>query len=570
MNYNHFNLAIYCTAGFLNKINIEDLKKDISFFKKHLKISKVYLETHRGHDDVPKNKMLEIKNIFENESIKTSGGITATIDYDNIDPYKDLRIFHTFCYTNEKLLTRLQEIVEYTASLFDEIIFDDFYFTNCSCPSCIEQKGNLSWEEFRLNLMTKVSQEYIVKPAKKINPSVNMIIKYPNWNESYQETGYNPETQINIFDEVYTGTETRDAKYTQQHLSRYLSYSLMRWFENLAPNRNGGGWFDSFDCIYNLGYYLEQAYLTVFSKAKELTLFDFNSLRNSVFVPPLGHELERLDNLLGYLGNPQGVYVYQPFHSYGEDHLYDYLGMVGIPFEPLHYFPNTKNTIFITANCSKDKNIIDKIKNHLLNGGNIIMTSGFVKKMEGFGVEDLTSLRYTDKKVVANTFAIQAEGCAFERYEYSKEKIIIPVLEYRNNATWPLIVSVSGENNFPILTEDTYGKGRIYTLVIPDNYSDLYYYPKEVLTYIRQIFMSDFDFYIDGEEKLGIFLYDNNTFILESFLPYRSVVTVHIKDKNKSLIDAINGIEYTENLLNNEKIYRIKIEPTTFKVFKIN
>ena len=57
-----------------------------------------------------------------------------------------------------------------------------------------------------------------------------MIIKYPNWIESYQETGYNPEAQAEIFDYVYTGTETRDPLFTHQHLPRYSSYSLMRFF----------------------------------------------------------------------------------------------------------------------------------------------------------------------------------------------------------------------------------------------------------------------------------------------------------------------------------------------------
>jgi len=31
--------------------------------------------------------------------------------------------------------------------------------------------------------------------AKSVNPNVNFIIKYPNWYESYQETGYNPGKQ---------------------------------------------------------------------------------------------------------------------------------------------------------------------------------------------------------------------------------------------------------------------------------------------------------------------------------------------------------------------------------------
>ena len=50
----------------------------------------------------------------------------------------------------------------------------------------------------------------IVDYAKEINPKCHFIIKYPNWYESYQECGYNPEKQKDIFDAIYTGTESRD------------------------------------------------------------------------------------------------------------------------------------------------------------------------------------------------------------------------------------------------------------------------------------------------------------------------------------------------------------------------
>ena len=41
----------------------------------------------------------------------------------------------------------------------------------------------------------------------------------------------------------------------------------MRYMEAMAPGRNGGGWFDPFDCRL-LEYYLEQAYLTAFSRPR--------------------------------------------------------------------------------------------------------------------------------------------------------------------------------------------------------------------------------------------------------------------------------------------------------------
>ena len=70
-----------------------------------------------------------------------------------------------------------------------------------------------------------------------MNPNCKIIIKFPNWVESYQEAGYDPAVQRHIFDGIYTGTETRNTKATDQHLPRYLSYSLVRLLENYAPGK---------------------------------------------------------------------------------------------------------------------------------------------------------------------------------------------------------------------------------------------------------------------------------------------------------------------------------------------
>ena len=65
---------------------------------------------------------------------------------------------------------RLKEVSEYTASLFDEFIIDDFFFTQCMCEDCVREKGDRSWEEFRLAKMMEVSRDLIIGPAKKVNP----------------------------------------------------------------------------------------------------------------------------------------------------------------------------------------------------------------------------------------------------------------------------------------------------------------------------------------------------------------------------------------------------------------
>ncbi|MBP3878158.1 MAG: hypothetical protein J6E44_09400 [Lachnospiraceae bacterium] len=189
-----------------------------------------------------------IKDFLESRGVEVAGGITTTTDDFEGTEAGNQRLFETFCYTDPAMRERLKEMVEDTAGFFDEVILDDYYFTNCTCPRCIREKGDRDWVTFRRELMKDVSENLVVRPAKAVNPGIRMVIKYPNWRESYHFAGYVPEVQRDIFDAAYIGTETRSPAYTDQHLPEYLSYSLSRYMQNAWPGRMGGGWFDLFGC----------------------------------------------------------------------------------------------------------------------------------------------------------------------------------------------------------------------------------------------------------------------------------------------------------------------------------
>ena len=596
--YNNFGIAIYFTTRCLASITtIEEFEREFSFFEKHLKVSKVYLETHRDDMDVSAELLTLVKRFFEKKDIKVSGAITTTflktiknkplIDESgvfgcggtiigknaaSVQPLEkgSKRTWSTLCYTDEATRQKLKEVAEFSASLFDEIILDDFYFTNCTCSSCISAKGDKSWQEFRLELMTEVSQTIIIEPARKINPNCNLIIKYPNWYEAYQETGYNTETQPLLFDEIYTGTETRDTNHGNQHLPRYGSYSLMRWMENVKPGKNGGGWIDPHQSIQNIAYYLEQAYLTFFAKGRELTLFCYSLLVETIFIPPLGFELEKLDNVLGETGNPVGIPVYEPHHAHGEDHLYDYLGMAGLAFEPQPSFPITKSLILLTENSSIDEKVLEKMNAHLLKGGDVCMTSGFLKAMEGKGIEAYTSARHTDKKVYTKDYSVGGTGSAYKGEYCGRDEVILPFISYMNNSTDCLIAASKKDNTFPVLLRNWYGDGTVYILTIPDDYADIHKFPVEVLTTIRQYLMSSLGIYMDCGEKVGIFLYDNGTFIVESFQDRDIKIKIHVASDSKKLVDVRTGLEIKAILRKDgESIFEIPLSPVFYRVFRL-
>ena len=522
MYYKNFKTVTYCVAGWVNHITEEELREQADFLQKYVGIDKIYLETYR--DEFAKKEQLDMfKRVMKDYGIEVSGGITTVTPDLNESDKKRQRLFNTFCYCNEPMRARLKEVSEYTASQFDEFIIDDFFFTQCQCEDCIREKGNRSWEEFRLAKMMEVSRDLIIGPAKKVNPNIHIIIKYPNWRESFAQTGYNPGQQPEIFDSIYTGTETRHGVQTDQHLPRYLSYSLMRYFESVAPGRNGGGWFDPFDCD-RIDTYLEQAYLTAFAKPKEIMMFCWPALAGNKRATPLGFMYSKLDKIVGQLGEPVGLKTYLPFNSQGEDHLEDFLGMIGVPMEPVCEFPAFSETagagvkapcnkVLLTASALKDEKIIEKIEAFVREGGNAIVTSGFIigalkKWPEQLG--QLTGVAYRDRVLTADEFHYKVNGNYRTAYTKSASPITFPSIEHRNNATWSIMNAGHGEYHESILCYDTYGKGRLTILNVPDMPSNLYKLPVEVLTQIREE-LDVCGVTIDGGAGVSLFAYDNKT-----------------------------------------------------------
>ena len=519
MFYKNFKTVTYCVAGWVNRVTEEQLRKDADFLQKYVKIDKIYLETYR--DEFASREQIEmVKRVMKDYGIEVSGGITTVTPDLNENDKKRQRLFNTFCYCNEPMRARLKEVSEYTAGLFDEFIIDDFFFTQCMCEDCIREKGQRSWKEFRLAKMMEVSRDLVIGPAKKVNPNIKIIIKFPNWRESFQETGYNPGQEREIYDSIYTGTETRHGAQTDQHLPRYLSYSLMRYFESAAPGRNGGGWFDPFDCD-RFDTYLEQAYLTAFAKPKEIMMFCWPAIAGNKRATPLGFMYDKLDRVLGRLGEPCGLKVYIPFNSQGDDHIEDFLGMAGIPMEPVCDFPKlgeekdplALRKVLVTAASLEDSKIVEKIRSFVEAGGHVIATSSFMigalKKYPE--ISELTSVSYTDRHLTADEFQTPGELPHFKNYVKSALPIEFPLLEHRNNATWSIMNAGHGEYHESILCYDTYGKGRFTVMTLPEMPSKLYKLPAQVLTAIRRE-LEVSGIWIDGESGVSLFTYDNKTF----------------------------------------------------------
>lgn len=539
--FKNFKVAAYVHAEFLHFADLEQIEAGIKFFKKYISLHKVYLETHRGLYDIPNEKMAQIKKLFLENGIEASGGITSTI---KIDGHEKNSIFDVFCFSDPVYREKYMEIVQNTAAQFDEVILDDFFFTACRCEMCIREKGDRTWAQFRLDQMEEMAQE-IVKLAHEVNPKCNFIIKYPNWYESYQECGYNPGKQRFIFDHIYTGTESRNPKYDQQHLQRYLSYSLIRLLENAAPGRNGGGWIDQGASWDNLNVWLEQAALTVFAGARELMLFNFSELLETAALPPLGLCMERVDAILDKTGNPTGTSVYEPFDADGEDQLMNYIGMLGGALEPTPEFKKEEPVILLTESAACDSEIVQKLERYIAEGGNAVVTTGFLRKTYDRGIKELTSVRLTGRRVKGREYWIDSYYTNHKSFCSAKDDISIEALDYKTNATWCEIAMISGDCNFPLVLDDFYGNGHLFVLNIPDNFSDLYHLPKDIIGSIHKMMAKNHPVYLEAEAKYNLFLYDNATFGVQSYRPYPEDLEIILKGEEYCGIrDLESGEEF--------------------------
>jgi hypothetical protein len=507
----------------------------------------------------------DVKKFFTDHGVEVAGGICYS-DRDNGQ-------FASFTYTKPADREYVKQITQFTAKHFDELILDDFYFANTKQPSDIAAKGQQSWTDFRLQTMDDASREIVVGAAKAANPKIKVIIKFPNWYEHFAANGYDLEQEPQIFDGMYAGTETRDPVETDQNLQQYEGYNIVRYFENIDPGKMGGGWVDTYSIRY-ADRYSEQLWLTVFAKAKEMTLFNYIDLLKEAkegerpwsgqttdvqwakiiqrskgqptFATVAGDALDQVKPFIDKLGQPIGIASYRPYHGVGEDFLHNFLGMIGIPINLYPTFPKDQDVVLLTEGAKSDPALVSEMKAQLNAGKTLVITSGLLHALEGKGIEDIVELRYSPQPVAVTSFLGAfgpGDGTDLGKAE---SPILIPQLRFFTNDAWPVIRGVADNNAFPILLMDKYAAGNLYVLTIPDNFTDLYELPEATLNAVRSYVLGNFPVRIEAPAKVSLFAYDNQTLIVESFRDEPSEITVltgaeysHLK--NLQTGETLNG-----------------------------
>ncbi|MGD0126514.1 MAG: hypothetical protein ABSF46_14220 [Terriglobia bacterium] len=365
--------TLFTAQDVRDHLSTDQGRADALDFCRKLGISKVYVEAFRDGYQPDEQTLKTARDFFRQAGLRVSGCVTTT------GIGKTSSGWHVaVCYTNRKNQERLASIFRFAAGIFDEIMIDDFFFTDCECSECAAAKGSMRWPQYREKLMLEMARERVLGPAKQVNPNVKVILKYPQWYDNFQERGYIVDKETELFDRIWVGTELRDPSSDEWgHKQQYTGYFIYRWFRDIGAEKTGGGWFDPFGT--NAVTYLDQALITVLAGAPEAFLFHYGSLASSQYkeqVEALAAHRAEYEALSKLVGNWTGIPAYKPVSSEpgDEPYLFDQIGMLAIPLAPTAHFPEKARAALFTLHSLKDVEFVPRLTSFLNSGGTALVS----------------------------------------------------------------------------------------------------------------------------------------------------------------------------------------------------
>ena len=405
---NDLRLGVYATSHQVEKLATDkDTRSKTWEILQQYGITKVYVEVYRSGHVLSPEQLTLVRDWLQERDIEVVGGI-ATVPGGNIG-VRQQGPLGWFNWENEKTQQDLRKVIRSTAGVFDTFIIDDFLCTGDVSEESLTAKGDLSWGKYRRQLISDVARSVFIEPAKEVNPSITMIVKYPQWYDRFHLFGYDTKTLPQYFDKVWVGTETR-GRTTRRYgyVQPYQGFNNYRWLADIASSKIGAAWFDHGDCAeYD---FLDQAYMSILAGARELVFFNLGDLIS-------GHpdhekilnEFDQLADLATFIQRHpvNGIPAYKPPNSdpAGDMYLMDFLGMLGIPIIPVHNFPKDAPVIFLPAQSAADPDLLQKVRKASEDGVHVIVTTNLLNMLphreqlrQTLGIdENLSSLPFKAK-----------------------------------------------------------------------------------------------------------------------------------------------------------------------------
>jgi len=349
-------------------------------FCRKLGLRKVYVESFRDGYQADAQTLKTARDFFRQAGLGVSGCVTTTRFG---KPTTGWEV--GACYTHRANQERLASIFRFTAEIFDEIMIDDFFFTDCECSECAAAKGGMSWRQYREKLMLEVSRECVLGPARQTNANIKIILKFPQWYDDFQNRGYSVDKETALYDRIWVGTELRDPSSDEWgHKQQYEGFFIYRWLNDIAGEKTGGGWFDPYGT--DPTFYLDQAYVTVLAAAPEVLVFHYGSLISPQYraqAEAVAAHRPELDALAKLAGDWRGIPAYKPPSSDpgNESYVLDQIGMLAVPLLPTARFPEGARAAFFTVHALEDADFVPKLARFLEARGTALVSESLAHRL---------------------------------------------------------------------------------------------------------------------------------------------------------------------------------------------
>ena len=520
----HLTYAIYFTSHDIDSLLADpgQFRKTIEYFAP-VKPVHVYLEgSSRGPTNV--SLLKTVADRFRQLGMRVSGAMVPIGDRG------------PSTYNDPKDMAALEDRIRALAGVFDDIILDDWLFTTATDPKSVEDRGSRSWTEYRTSLIVEQSKKYIIAPAREVNPRVTITIKYPNWYEGFGAAGYDVYNETRLFDHIAVGIETRNRMTHDQHIPIYSGYVFQKWYRSADSSKWVGSWLDNYDMKGDHLDYIAQVWQAVMARSPEIILWCGGQLHPSTgpssdVYPFFRDLLPTFDRVAGMLSGPsRGVPIYLPYGSTGEYNIFGYLGMIGIPLEPVAQFPAHQRNAIFTLHALRDPKLADQMLARLRDGKDVFMTWQLWKRLQETEFKNTLNLLSEGGDVTSDLFRLRL-GWFRQEVVKAARPFSFPRIE---TTTWPYVRDVAvvrDDYDFGVFLNVPYLNGRIYILNMPDNSYDLLRLPAPALNLIRRAFAGDLGVELEGPGGVAMYMFGDRQYVLYNMSDETGAMTLKFARK---------------------------------------
>ncbi len=553
-------LETYVTAHQVDSLFSTQENRDKALLTfQEIGIDKVYLETVRS-GYIPNEQTLKDTIAFlQKNGIEVTAGVATLAGPDFGTKSNDSRIWLN--YQTEKTQQDLSNHFRHIATLFDEIMIDDFFATNDTSEISQQAKGNQSWSEYRLDLMMDFAKRFILQPAREANPDIRFILKYPQWYDRFHKFGYDVVRGPEVFERLWVGTETRNPNTVRYgYVMPTQGYINFSWLRSIAGEQAGGAWFDFGDCTPEV--YLMQAYQSVLAGAQEIILFEAGSVINKN--PCIEPFLKRRDAVkaLGKILNNRnklGLMAYKPPNSDGSDsaanlYVYDYLATLGFSPVPVAEVPDNASAIFLPRQAADDLQILEKVHKWISKGVTLVVTPDFLSALsdskitEQAGYEyplQLSTNSFGTEKLKIDDRTIETNQPIHLRKIPSPTQAEILCSGITAEGDIPIFTQKKFENGSQILvlnlstfTHEEFGPGKEEFL--PPRELTIQNWPNEVVNRMRNKIPYSHPFRIEAPNNVGMYFFEGNCLVLANFNDSSVRITISFQKKEPEQALSLN------------------------------